>query len=164
MRPAGGRFIWRRHCSRNASSACWSVCFTAVRLIRFAAASTPLPSENGDSAGDVSMEQTYGNLADTAVRAPVRTSRRGVFCRRQVAAPLGHGLEKFVAFPQTADADVLVLQHGFDDAQNRLRAQVVTMVETLHAFKDFLLAQAGKLERALLETVAFDEVGLVLLH
>ena len=38
------------------------------------------------------------------------------------------------------------------------------MVETLDAFEDFFLAQAGKLERALLETVAFDEIGLVLLH
>ena len=44
--------------------------------------------------------------------------------RREVAAALRHALEEFVALAQAADADVLVLQHRLDDAEDRFGAQV----------------------------------------
>src|ERR1043165_2426877 len=84
--------------------------------------------------------------------------------RCQITSSLRHALEEFVAFAQTADADVLVLEHRLDDAENRFRAQVVAMVEAFDAFEDFVFAESRILQRALLEAVAFHEVGLVLLH
>src|SRR5258705_12285613 len=50
-----------------------------------------------------------------------RCGRRGGLGRSQIGAALGHCGEEFVAFAQAAHADILVLEHRFDDAQNRLR-------------------------------------------
>ena len=60
-----------------------------------------------------------------------------------------HALEEFGTLAQATDADVLVLQHHFDDAENRIRAQVVAMVEAFAALEDFVFAQTGIFERAL---------------
>ena len=74
-----------------------------------------------------------------------------------------HALEEFVAFTQAANTDVLVFQHRLDDAENRFRAEVVAVIEAFDVLEDFVFAQAGIFERALLEAVGFHEVGFVLL-
>src|ERR1051325_9454569 len=83
--------------------------------------------------------------------------------RREVAAALGHALEEFVAFAQAANADILVFEHRLDDAENRFRTQVIAAVKLFHVLENLIFAQAGVFERALLEAIALDEVGLVLL-
>src|SRR5438552_12761800 len=119
----------------------------------FASLSGP---RNADSAG-------YPAPCGGVSANPFPNLSRGRFRRFQIAAPLCHAFEEFVAFTQSPHANVLVLEHRFDDAKNGFRPEVIAMIEALHAFKDFVFAQAGVLERALLETIAFDEVGLVLL-
>ena len=66
-------------------------------------------------------------------------------------------------FAQSANANVLVFEHRLDDAENRFRAEVVAVIEAFDVLEDFVFAQAGIFERALLETVGFHEVGLVFL-
>ena len=53
--------------------------------------------------------------------------------RRQIYLALIETAEELVALAQAAHADVLVLEHRLDDAQDRLRTQVVAAVELLHA-------------------------------
>src|SRR5207249_9093383 len=77
-------------------------------------------------------------------------------CRRrprgcEVSSPLCHALEEFVTLAQAADTDVFVLQHGFDNPENRFRAQVVAVIKAFNVRVNFVLAQAGIFERALLE-------------
>ena len=69
-----------------------------------------------------------------------------------------------MAFAQAADGDVLVLKHRLDDPADRTGPQVVFAVETINAFEDVFLVEAGILERGLLQAAVLDEVGLVLLH
>ena len=59
-------------------------------------------------------------------RAVERESRRH-FGRFQIAPPLRHALEEFVSFGQAADADVLVFQHRFNDAENWFWVEIVAV-------------------------------------
>src|SRR2546426_11117584 len=52
--------------------------------------------------------------------------------RREVLFALAKALEELVAFAAAAHKDVLVLQHGLDNAENRLGAKVVGAVEAIH--------------------------------
>src|SRR3569623_550392 len=69
----------------------------------------------------------------------------------QFFAALGHGAEEFVAFAEAADANVLVFQHRFDDAQNRFRTKIILAVEPLDGFENLFLAQAWIFESGLLD-------------
>ena len=99
---------------------------------------------------------------DVSSRRDSGPCRRRPGCFQVIPAP-GHALEEFVAFAQTAHADVLVFEHGLDDAQDWLRAEVIAAVEFLHILEDLVLVQAGIFESALLEAVFMDDVALVLL-
>ena len=55
-------------------------------------------------------------LFDLAKQDAASLSNRRRPGRGQVGLALAQALEEFIAFAQSADADVLVLQHGLDDA------------------------------------------------
>src|SRR5580658_8275668 len=72
---------------------------------------------------------------------------------RQIHLALAQALEEFVSFSAAAHADVLVLQHRLDDAQNRFGTQIIGAIKSVHRLKNFVLVQSGILQRTLLEAV-----------
>src|SRR5262245_40906102 len=109
----------------------------------------------------VSAVRFFDTSSDLRPPSPHRMRRRELRRRLrgfEIASPLRHALEEFVALTQATDADVFVLQHRFDDAENRFRAEVVAVIEAFDAFEDFFLAQARIFEGALLEAISFDQI------
>jgi hypothetical protein len=81
---------------------------------------------------------------------PLSRRRRGLcrcgLCGFEVTFPCAMLLIppwRDVAVAEAADADVLGLEHGLDDGENRSRTQVIAMAEALDALEDFVVAQAG---------------------
>src|SRR5438477_12850281 len=71
-----------------------------------------------------------------------RGRRRGDPGCFQIVLALAEALEEFVAFAQAADANIFVLEHRLDDAENRFRAEVIAAIQTGHRLKYFGLSQA----------------------
>src|SRR5258708_19613659 len=82
---------------------------------------------------------------------------------RQIVFSLPEALEKLIAFAAAADHYVLVLEHGLDDAQYRFGAQIIGAIKAVNGLEDFVFAQAGIFEGALLEAIVLDESGLFFL-
>src|SRR5436190_3876283 len=93
-----------------------------------------------------------------------RHGHRGGLRSLKIILALLEALEKFVAFAETAHTDVLVLKHRFDNAEDRLRPEIVGAVKAIDRLKYLLLTQARVLKGALLKTVVLKQIGLVFLH
>src|ERR1051326_4727766 len=72
--------------------------------------------------------------------------------------PLGQEAEKLGPFAQTTFGDVLVLQHGFHNAGDGARAEVVALVEFLQRLADLVRSQARIFEDGILDTGSRDEL------
>jgi hypothetical protein len=68
---------------------------------------------------------------------------RGTLRCGEIFLALLEALEELIAFTAAPHQYVLVLQHGLDDAQDRLGAQIVGAVKAVYRFEDGVLAQAG---------------------
>src|ERR1022692_3076234 len=127
---------------------------TQLNLVRLVAARQPCHCPS-----------SIGSLAASATKRNwTRCRLRACFRGGQIIPSLRHALEEFVAFAQSAYADILVLQHRFDDAKDRFRAQVIAAVEHFNLLEDFIFAKAGIFDRALLVTFAAQEVGFALVR
>ncbi len=82
--------------------------------------------------------------------------------RGEVFLALTQGAEELPALPAAADKNVFVLQHGLDDAQDRLGAQVILAIEPVHRLEDLFLGQAGVAEGGILQAVLVENGRLVL--
>src|SRR6266487_1256683 len=126
------------------------------------ATTTPPRSEDGSSGRQFEQELQAGEMLVQSDR-----TRRGRDQRLrclQVFLALPKALEEFITLAATADENVFILEHRFDDPQDRFGPQVIGTIKALHGFKDFILAQTGVFQGALLKAIVFDQVGLVFLY
>src|ERR1044071_630294 len=101
--------------------------------------------------------------AESKIRQGMLSSGRRGFGGGEVVPALGHCLKEFVAFAQTAHADIVVFKHRLHDAQDGLGAQVIAAIELLYLLKNFFLREARIFESGLLEAVPVDDISLVFL-